>query len=102
MKKTLCRKMINGHQYCYLMYRKHGRLVTEYLGSASSPKYKKYLYELTKEGSDCAFLKCRRHNHSAGVPVAYVEDGYLIYEYRNGLKEFYDGKMNLVKVERDG
>jgi len=93
--------MINGHEYCYLLYRKRGKLITEYLGSPSSLCYKKYLYSLTQTGNDYAFKKVRIANHKAGVPIAYIEDGFLVYEYRNGTKEFYDQKMKLLKVERN-
>ena len=46
MKKTLTKKRINGHDYYYLSYRKGEKVVSQYLGSSSSTKYKKYLYLL--------------------------------------------------------
>ena len=100
MKKTLTRKKIKGRDYYYLTYRKGGKLHTTYLGSVSSTKYKKYLYLLTSKGSEYGIQKARQKNFACGVPIAYVEDGYLIYEYKNGAKEYLNGKMQTVKVAR--
>lgn len=100
MKKTLTRKKIKGHDYYYLTYRKGGALHTTYLGSISSTKYKKYLYLLTSKGSELGIQKAKRKNFACGVPIAYVEDGYLVYEYKNGAKEYLNGKLQTVKVVR--
>lgn len=100
MKKTLTRKKIKGHDYYYLTYRKGGKLHTTYLGSISSTKYKKYLYLLTSKGTEYGIKKARRKNFACGVPIAYIEDGYLVYEYKNGAKEFLNAKMQTVKVSR--
>ena len=40
MKKTLTKKIIKGKEYFYLVYRKNGVLKSQYLGGASSAKYK--------------------------------------------------------------
>ncbi len=102
MKKTLSRKVIGGREYFYLMYRVKGRLVTKYLGTSSSPAYRKYLLKLIEEGGNESFEKCKRDAFSAGVPAAYVENGELILEYRNGSKEVLDGKLNVKEVRRGG
>lgn len=99
MKKTLVRKLINGKEYFYLVYRKKGSFKSEYLGDSSSVKYKKYLFTLIKESGSYALEKARKKNHAAGVPVVYVEDGFLVDEYRNGVKEYLDNKLKVVKVE---
>lgn len=99
MKKTLTKKVINGKEYFYLVYRKKGSLKSEYLGDASSVKYKKYLFSLVKESGAYGLDKARKKNHAAGVPVVYVENGFLVDEYRNGVKEYLDAKLKVVKVE---
>lgn len=102
MKKTLTRKKIKGHDYYYLTYRKEGKLITKYLGNSSSIKYKKYLYLLTSKASLYGLNKVRTKNFKNGVPVAYVEDGYLVYEYKNGAKEYLNSKMQVVRVVKHG
>ncbi len=102
MKKTLTRKKINGHYYYYLSHREGDKVVSEYLGSSSSTKYKKYLYALTHKASKYGLEKVRQNNFKNGIPVAYVEDGYLIYEYSNGAKEYMNSKMQVVKVGKNG
>ena len=77
-------------------------MVSEYLGTSSSTKYKKYLYALTHKASKYGLEKVRQNNFKNGIPVAYVEDGYLIYEYSNGSKEFLNSKLQVVKVEKNG
>jgi len=99
MKKTLTKKVINGKEYFYLVYRKKNALKSEYLGDSSSVKYKKYLFSLIKESDSAGLEKARKKNHAAGVPVVYVEDGFLVDEYRNGTKEYLDSKLRVVKVE---
>ncbi len=102
MKKTLTKKKINGCDYYYLCYRKDGKVVSQYLGTSSSAKYKKYLYSLTHKASKYGFEKVRQNNFKNGIPIAYVEDGYLIYEYKNGAKEFLNSKMQVVRVSKHG
>lgn len=98
MKKTLARKMIKGHPYYYLVYRKGGKLTSDYLGKLSSSKFKKYLLSLTASGSHFGLEKTKRENFACGVPVAYVEDGHFTLLYKSGVEEIYDGKMKVVKV----
>lgn len=102
MKKTLSIKKIKGHEYYYLTYRKDGKLVSQYLGNSSSIKYKKYLYLLTSKASRFGLDQVRQKNFKNGIPVAYVEDGYLVYEYKNGAQEFLNSKMQVVKVMKHG
>lgn len=102
MKKTLTKKMINGHEYYYLSYRKGNKVVSQYLGNSSSTKYKKYLFSLTNKASRYGLEKVKQKNFKNGIPVAYVEDGYLVYEYRNGTQEFLNSKMQVVKVLKHG
>ena len=102
MKKTLSRKVIGGREYFYLMYRTKGKLVTKYLGTSNSPAYRKYLLKLIEEGGEESFEKCKRECFAAGVPVAYLENGELLLEYRNGTKEILDGKLSVKEVRRGG
>lgn len=102
MKKTLTKKKINGHDYYYLSYRKGDKVVSQYLGTSSSTKYKKYLYALTNQASRYGLEKVKQYNFKNGIPVAYVEDGYLVYEYSNGTQEFLNSKMQVVKVLKRG
>lgn len=102
MKKTLTKKRINGHDYYYLSYRKGEKVVSQYLGSSSSTKYKKYLYLLTHKASKYGFEKVCQNNFKKGIPIAYVEDGYLVYEFKNGAKQYMNSKMQVVKVTRHG
>lgn len=69
-----------------------------YLGKTSSLKFKKYLLSLTSESRLDPFKKAQRENFKAGAPVITVEDGYLVYAYKNGIKEYRDSKMRVVKV----
>lgn len=98
MKKTLSKKKIKGHEYYYLSFRKGGKLTSHYLGKTSSLKFKKYLLSLTSESRLAPFEKARRENFKAGTPVITVEEGYLVYAYKNGIKEYRDSKMRVVKV----
>lgn len=98
MRKTLVKKNIKGNDYYYLAFRQDGKLVSEYLGSIASIKYKKYLFSLTLKKGAFGIEKARRKNFAAGVPVCYVEDGYLVNEYRNGAKEILNSKMKVLKV----
>lgn len=98
MKKTLTRKHIKGQDYYYLAWHRRGKLISEYLGSATSTKYRKYLFSLTLKGGSFGVDKTRKINFAAGVPVCYVEDGFLVYEYRNGVKEFLNSKLKVLKV----
>ena len=99
MKKTLTKKIIKGKNYYYLQYRKKGILKSDYLGDVSSKAYKRYLFKLTSQLGIYGLEKAKTKNHEAGLPAVYVEDGYIVYEYKNGSKEFFDGKMKLVKME---
>ncbi len=98
MKKTLTLKHIKGKDYYYLSYRHKGKLISEYLGSMTSTKYKKYLFYLASKSGFFGLGKARRKNFSSGVPVCYVEDGFLIYEYRNGVKEILNSRFKVLKV----
>ena len=64
--------------------------------------YKKYLYLLTHKASKYGFEKVRQSNFKKGIPIAYVEDGYLVYEFKNGAKQYMNSKMQVVKVTRHG
>lgn len=98
MKKTLSLKTIKGHDYYYLSFRKGGKLTSSYLGKVSSPKFKKYLLSLTAESGPLPYQKAKKENFKAGAPVVTVEGGYLVYTYRNGIREYRDSKMKVVKV----
>jgi hypothetical protein len=98
VKKTLTKKYIKGQDYYYLAFRRGGKLISEYLGSITSIKYKKYLFSLTLNGGSFGVEKARRKNFASGVPVCYVEDGFLVYEYRNGVKEILNSKRKVLKV----
>ena len=98
MKKTLTKKIIKGKEYFYLVYRKNGVLKSQYLGGASSAKYKKYLFKLTAESGSYGIDKARHKNFSKGVPIVYVENGFLVDEYKNGTKEYLNNKLQVVKV----
>lgn len=99
MRKTLSKKIIKGKEYFYLSYRKKGKLVSEYLGSSSSTKFKKYLYSLLKEPISLGYEKAKIENFKNGFPVCYVEDGYLVYEYKNGSSEWMNGLFEILKVK---
>jgi len=98
MKKTLCRKNIKGHDYYYLAYRVKGVLHSAYLGKIDGVRFKRYLYTLTAAAGEYGLLEARHQNFLAGLPIAYVHDGYLVYEYKNGVKELRDSKGKTVKV----
>ncbi|MCQ2772321.1 MAG: hypothetical protein MJ238_03490 [Bacilli bacterium] len=98
MKKSLTKKTIQGREYFYLCYRTKGKLTTKYLGTVDSPKYKKYLLSLTKSGATYGLRRSRIDNWKAGVPIAYIEDSYIVLEYKNGVKEYLDSKENVKKV----
>jgi len=98
MKKTLSLKTIKGHDYYYLSFRKGGKLTSSYLGKVSSLKFKKYLLSLTVDSGSLPYRKAQKENFKAGAPVVTVEGGYLVYTYRNGIREYRDGKMKIVKV----
>lgn len=99
MRKTLTKKNIKGKDYYYLQYRKKGVLKSEYLGDINSKAYKKYLFKLVSESASYPLEKAKAKNHEAGVPAVYVENGYLVYEYRNGVKEYLDSNLQVVKTE---
>ena len=98
MKKTLCRKNIKGHEYYYLTFRQKGVLHTSYLGKIDSVKFKRYLYNLTATAGDYGLLEAKHANFPSGLPIVYVLDGYLVYEFKNGVKELHDSKGKTVKV----
>lgn len=98
MKKTLSKKVIGGRDYYYLAYRVKGKLVNKYLGPIESTQYKKYLLKLTEAGATYGIDKAKRRNFAAGAPVAYVEGGFLVLEYRNGAKELLDSKGTLRRL----
>ena len=77
-------------------------MVSQYLGASSSTKSEKYLYLLTHKASKYGFEKVRQSNFKKGIPIAYVEDGYLVYEFKNGAKQYMNSKMQVVKVTRHG
>jgi hypothetical protein len=87
MKKTISHKRIRGHDYYYLNYRKNGSVHSTYLGKPDSPKFKRYLLQLISEKDNAPFLLASRLAFKAGVPVAYVENGVLYYEFKNGSKQ---------------
>jgi len=99
MKKTLSLKTIKGNDYYYLSFRQGGKLTSSYLGKTSSTKFKKYLLSLTAESGSLPYEKAKRENFKAGAPVITVEGGYLVFTYRNGIREYRDSKMRVVKVE---
>ena len=99
MRKTLTKKNIKGKDYYYLQYRKKGVLKSDYLGDVTSKGYKRYLFKLVSELASYPLEKARVKNFEAGVPVVYVEDGYIVYEYRNGVRELLNSKLEIVKVE---
>ena len=98
MKKTLCRKVIKGHGYYYLAYRKGGRLHSSYLGKIDGLKFKKYLYEITSSMAYAGLELSKKENFFSGLPVVYSRNGFLIYEYKNGVKELRDKKDRIIKV----
>lgn len=98
MKKTLTRKLIKGHEYFYLVWKKKGRQQSEYLGKSSSTKFKKYLYSLTNQPLEDPLVKARSSFFRAGLPVCYVEDQYLVLEYKNGAKEYMNSAYEVKKV----
>ena len=101
MKKTLSLKTIKGHEYYYLSFRKSGKVTSSYVGKVSSLKFKKYLLSLTSESGSLPYEKAKRQNFKAGAPVITVEGGYLIYTYKNGIREFRDSKNKVLKVVVD-
>lgn len=99
MRKTLSKKIIKGKEYFYLSYRKKGKLVSEYLGSSSSTKFKKYLYSLLREPNSFGYEKAKIENFKNGFPVCFIEDGYLVYEYKNGSCEWMNAAFEVLKVK---
>ncbi len=99
MRKTLSKKLIKGHEYFYLSWRKDGKLVSKYLGTASSTKFKKYLYSLVKEHSDYPLQKARAECFKNGLPVCYIDDNFLVYEYRNGARELMNSSFDVLEVD---
>lgn len=91
MKKTLSKKVINGHVYFYLVYRKNGKLKTEYIGTNDSEAFKKYLVTLTTEGKDFMKEKALKDNPF----VAIYEDGkcYRVYSSKYKEKISPDGRV---------
>jgi hypothetical protein len=53
---------------------------------------------LTSESRLLPYEKARLENFKAGAPVITVEEGYLVYTYKNGIKEYRDSKMKVMKV----
>jgi hypothetical protein len=96
MKMTLSKKTVKGNSYYYLNVKKKGKLHTSYLGKLDSPKFKKYLLSLTKETGQSFYKKTKARNFGLGLPVVYVEDGLLTYEYSNGFLERHTKKGVLV------
>ncbi len=99
MRKTLSKKIIKGHEYFYLSWRKDGKLVSKYLGTSSSTKFKKYLYSLVKESSEYPLEKARSECFKNGLPVCYIEDQYLVHEYACGAKEFMNSSFEVLEVD---
>jgi hypothetical protein len=99
MKKTISHKVIHGKDYYYLNYRKNGRLHSDYLGKADGPLFKKYLLSLISEKADAPRQLASREAFKAGVPVVYVENNLLIYEYKNGTKQAFDKRLKPVPLE---
>lgn len=99
MKKTLSKKIIKGKEYFYLSFRKGKKVVSQYLGSSTSPKFKKYLLSLLNEGSSYQLKKAKTYFFKEGLPVVYVDEGYLVYEYKNGAKEYLNSSLEVVKVK---
>jgi hypothetical protein len=96
MKKTISHKRIHGHDYYYLNFRKNGILHSEYLGNSDSVKFKRFLLGLISEKANEPFHLASRQAFNAGLPVAYVENGRLIYAYKNGTKEIMDKHLKVV------
>lgn len=102
MRKTLSKKRIKGKEYFYLSYRRGKKIVSEYLGSSSSSKFKKYLLSLVNQSSSFPLEKARVSNFKEGLPVCYFEDGSIVYEYKNGTKEYLDSLLEVLNVRKDG
>jgi len=96
---TLTGKTINGHEYFYLCRKKRGKVVCRYLGKSSSAKFKKYLLSLTTAELEDPLQKARLSSFRKGLPVAYIEGGYLVLEYKNGAKEFLNSAYQVERVE---
>ena len=101
MRKTLSKKVIRGKEYFYLSYRKKGKLVSEYLGCSSSTKFKNYLYSLLREPNSSGYEKAKRENFKKGFPVCYIEDGHIVYEYKNGASEWMNAAFEVLKVSHE-
>lgn len=101
MRKTLSKKKIKGKEYFYLSYRKGKKIVSEYLGSSSSTKFKKYLLFLVNESSSFPFEKARISNFKEGLPICYFEEGSIVYEYKNGAKEYLGSSLEVLDVRKD-
>lgn len=100
MRKTLSKKKIKGKEYFYLSYRKGKKIISEYLGSTSSTKFKKYLLSLVDESSSFPLEKACVSNFKEGLPVCYFEDGLIVYEYKNGAKEYLDSSLEVLNVRK--
>jgi hypothetical protein len=98
MKKTLCIKRIHNNDYFYLAFRKNGKLTFSYLGRIDSMKFKHYLYLLTQTSGLDGIAIAKRQNFACGLPVVSSTDGYLVFEYKSGVKEYRDKRNNTVKV----
>ena len=98
MKSTLTRKNIKGNYYYYLMTYKNGSLHSTYLGKPDSKKFKRYLFSLTKKPYEKPYEQARRINQGVGTPVITVEDGLLVYTYKNGISVYKDSKLKIVKI----
>lgn len=99
MKKTISHKVIHGKDYYYLNFRKNGVLHSEYLGKPDGPKFKRYLLHLISEKADAPRQLASRQAFNAGVPVVYVENNLLVYEYKNGTKQTFDKRLKPVRLE---
>ena len=48
LKGSICKKVINSHEYYYLMYREKNKVVTKYIGSVKNSKIESLQKELKK------------------------------------------------------
>ena len=74
--------IIKGKEYFYLVYRKNGVLKSQYLGGASSSKYKKYLFKLTAESGSYGTMDTAAVivNSRTFAPIRYLAEyfGYAV------------------------
>lgn len=100
MKKTLSKKIIRGHEYYYLSYKKKGVVHSDYLGKMDSLAFKKYLLSLTSVSSETGLRLAKAKNFKVGLPIAYVKDGYLIYQFRDGSLSYLNKSLQVLKKEQ--